>query len=41
MKAEVMVIEEDLVEVAKAEEDQVEDKTFRATMEVERTKQLK
>ena len=41
MKAKVVVKEEDSVEVAEAEEDQVEDKTFRATMEVERTKQLK
>ena len=41
MKAKVMVKEEDLVKVAEAEEDLEEDKTFKATMEVERTKQLK
>ena len=41
MKAEVVVKEEDSVEVAEAEEDQVEEETFRATMEVARTKQLK
>ena len=41
MKAKVVVKEEDLVEVGEAEEDQVEEETFRVTMEVARTKQLK